>query len=84
MKSLIISAVAFAAISLSACNGNNNQAKENAGTVDTSWSQLSTANTNSAIKSNNSISGIVSGYLNLKNSVAEDNSSDAASSICHW
>jgi len=71
MKSLIIILVVLAAISLSACNGNNNQSKENANTADTSKK-------NTEVKNNNSIDGIVAGYLNLKNSLAEDNSSNAA------
>jgi len=78
MKSLIISAVTFAAISLSACNGNNNQSKGNANNPDTSASGQPTANANTGVNSNNSTDAIVSGYLNLKNSLAEDNGSDAA------
>lgn len=80
MKSLIISAVAFAAISLSACNGNNNQSKENANNPDTLESGQPTANTNTGVKSNNPTDAIVAGYLNLKNYLAANNSSDAAKS----
>lgn len=80
MKSLIISAVAFAVVSLSACNGNNNQAKESSNNPDSSASEQHTAKANTGLNSNNSTDAIVAGYLNLKNSLAEDNGSGAAKS----
>jgi peptidoglycan hydrolase CwlO-like protein len=77
MKSLIISAVVIATIILSACNGNNNQSKAN---NSDSASQQPTVNTNTEAKSANSTGAILVGYLNLKNSLAEDDGSGAAKS----
>lgn len=77
MKSLIISAVAIATITLSACNGNNNQSKAD---NSDSTSQQPTVNTNTKVKGNNSTDAIVVGYLNLKNSLADDDGNGAAKS----
>lgn len=75
MKSLIISAVAFATITLSACNGNKNQSKAN---NSDSTNTQPTAATDSGAMNDNPTHAIVASYLDLKNSLAEDNGSDAA------
>jgi hypothetical protein len=74
MKILFIGAVALSAISFSACNGNNDPAKE-----DTSDSaQAPAQSSNAVIKGNSSIDEIVEDYLRLKNALASDKSNDAA------
>jgi hypothetical protein len=64
-------------ILLSACNNNENQPKENTATpVD---STLTGGKTNSsATKTDNAIGDVIGSYLQLKNALASDNSSDAA------
>jgi hypothetical protein len=77
MKSLIISVVAIATITLSACSGNN-QSKANVSNADTSTLQQTTGNTNAEAKNINSTDVIVAGYIDLKNSLAEDDGNGAA------
>mgnify|MGYP001069487405 CR=1 FL=1 len=75
MKTLIM--IAVAAISLSACNNNDNQSKETTATSgDTTKTgmQSPTAETTS----NNPVNDMVAPYLQLKNALANDNSKDAA------
>mgnify|MGYP002379510903 CR=1 FL=1 len=64
--------IAVAAISLSACNSNN-QSKE---TTTTDTTQQVQANTD--LKSNSPAHDVVTSYLQLKNALANDNSKDAA------
>ena len=68
--------IAVAAISLSACNSNDNQSKETtATTTDTAPTEVQ-ANTD--VNSNKPVNDVVASYLQLKNALANDNSKDAA------
>ena len=73
MKTLIM--IAVAAISLSACNRNNQSKETTATTTDTTQTEVQ-ANTD--LNSNNPVNNVVSSYLQLKNALANDNSKDAA------
>ncbi len=66
--------IAVAAISLAACNSNNNQSKETKATTTDSTQMEAQADLNS----NNPVNDVVSSYLQLKNALANDNSKDAA------
>jgi len=73
MKILFMAAIAV--IGLSACNTNGNQSKDNTAEArDTALTQSG----NSAIKSESSISEVVTAYLQLKNALVNDNSKEAA------
>lgn len=69
MKTLIM--IAVVAISLSACNSNN-QSKETTATTQTE------VQANTDLKSNNPANDVVTSYLQLKNALANDNSKEAA------
>lgn len=74
MKTIFM--IAVAAISLSACNSNDNQSKETtATTTDTAPTEVQ-ANTD--VNSNKPVNDVVASYLQLKNALANDNSKDAA------
>ena len=73
MKTLIM--IAVAAISLFACNSNNQSKETTATTTDTTQTQVQ-ANTD--LNSNNPVNNVVTSYLQLKNALANDNSKDAA------
>lgn len=68
--------IAFAAISLSACNSNDNQSKQTTATTTDTPQMEEQKNTDT--KSNNSVNDVVASYLQLKNALANDNSKDAA------
>lgn len=74
MKTLIM--IAVAAISLSACNSNDNQTKETTATTSDTIQTEMQANTD--LNSNNPVNDVVTSYLQLKNALANDNSKDAA------
>ena len=75
MKTLIM--IAVAAISLSACNNNDNQPNETTATSgDTAKTGMQSATT--VTNSNMAINNMVKAYLELKNALANDNSKDAA------
>lgn len=74
MKTLIMMAVA--AISLSACNSNDNQTKET--TATTSDTTQTEVQANTDVNSNTPVNDVVTSYLQLKNALANDNSKDAA------
>jgi len=73
MKTAFITIVA--AISLVACNSNDNQTKETtAATTDTAQTE---EQANTDLNSNNPVNNVVASYLQLKNALAKDNSKDA-------
>jgi hypothetical protein len=76
MKNLFFS-IAIAATAFTACNNSNNKTSDASKTnADTEQTSVPTANAETA--GTGSIKGIVSGYLQLKNALAEDNGNDAA------
>ena len=74
MKTLIM--IAVAAISLSACNSNDNQLNETTATTTDTTQMKVPANTD--LNNNNPVNDVVSAYLELKNALTNDNSKDAA------
>lgn len=77
MKTLFIARVAIAAITFSACNGNDNSAKENRATGDTAAMQATATGTE--MKSTGTlISEMTAAYLQIKNGLVDDNGNDAA------
>ena len=75
MKNIIIG-IAIFATSLAACNSSSNKSNESQSKSDTT--QAKTEIKNDDTKGTASINNIVSGYLQLKNALANDNGSDAA------
>ncbi len=67
--------IAVAAITLSACNSNNQSKETAATTIDTAPTE---AQPNTNLKNNNPVNDVVASYLQLKNALANDNSKDAA------
>ncbi|MEO5561818.1 MAG: DUF3347 domain-containing protein [Chitinophagaceae bacterium] len=74
MKALLI--MFIAAISFSACNSDNNKSAESNAGKDTTTTQPSPGNTE--LKNTGSVNDIVTGYLNLKNALTNDNNKNAA------
>jgi len=73
----IISILFLAASLFTACNDNNKTAKENSANTDTI--AASTTSTNSNTQNNSgAIDNVVTGYLNLKDALANDNGNEAA------
>ena len=74
-----ISAIVIAAILFAACNNNNSSVKENKNTEgdSTSQSKMRTDNATEQ-KTKGSIDDILSGYLQLKNALTNDNGNEAA------
>lgn len=76
MKTLFITTAAIAAITFSACNGNNTSSKESSATGDTIAAQ--TPATVTEVKSNTPLGNLTAAYLQIKNGLANDNGNDAA------
>ncbi|WP_394772402.1 DUF3347 domain-containing protein [Mucilaginibacter sp.] len=77
MKNLIIASVlTIAAFSFAACNNTNKSASAGSGTD--SAKTTDAAQAGSPAKPTEAVKGLVSSYLQLKNSLAKDNSNDAA------
>lgn len=77
MKTLFIAAVAVTSISFSACNGNNNSAKENNTTGDTAAMQ--TPESGTEMKGTGTpIKELTAAYIQIKNGLTSDNGNDAA------
>jgi hypothetical protein len=72
---IIVSALTFAAFSFAACNNTNKSTSANSGT-DTA--KKATTQPETGAKTNESVKGLIAGYLQLKNALAKDNSNDAA------
>ncbi len=85
MEKYFILPIAFAAITFTACNSSNNKSNESSDMSNDS-AQTQTPADNTAImpssgndtKADGSIKEIVSGYLNVKNALANDNAKEAA------
>lgn len=73
MKTAFITIVA--AISLAACNSNNQSKETTATTTDTTQAEVQ-ANTD--VNSNTPVNDVITSYLQLKNALANDNSKEAA------
>ena len=78
MKVLFSILVLAASIVYSACGNNNNNSKETNVNNDTASQAANTVNSNEA-KSTGTVSDVVTGYLNLKNALTNDNGKEAAS-----
>ena len=72
----IIEVIAASAISFASCNSANNKTDDNKVSTDTTKTQKQANNTER--KNTAPIRGILSGYLQLKNALANDNGNDAA------
>ncbi len=68
--------IAIAAISFTACNSSTNKSNESSNT--SSDTTQATSQTNTEAKTATPINEIVSGYLHIKNALANDNGNDAA------
>ncbi|TKK66288.1 DUF3347 domain-containing protein [Ilyomonas limi] len=86
MKNLFIVSTAIAVIAFAACNSGNNPSTDNSNsTADTSQSTMPAASNETSGQASNtqtnnaaSIKEIVTGYLQLKNALANDDSKEAA------
>lgn len=81
MKTLLVTTVAIAAITFSACNGNSTSSKENSTTGDsvaTNSEATTTGSTTTETKSGSPLKDLTSAYLQIKNGLASDNGNDAA------
>ena len=77
MKTILVISAAILALSFTACNSTGSKQTNN-----TDSAQMQATTTTASINANNMkpADGILAGYLNLKNSLAADNGSDAAKS----
>jgi len=78
MKVLFSIVLLAASILYSACGNNNDNSKETSVNNDTASQAGDTANSNE-VKSTGTINDVVTGYLNLKNALTNDNGKGAAS-----
>ncbi len=86
MKKYFILPIAIAVIALNGCNSSNNKSNESGDIInDTAPTQMTNDNetktsslSDSATNDAASIKGIVSGYLNVKNALVNDNGKEAA------
>jgi hypothetical protein len=86
MKKYFILPIAIAVIALNGCNSSNNKSNESGDIInDTGPTQMTNDNetktsslSDSATNDAASIKGIVSGYLNVKNALVNDNGKEAA------
>lgn len=78
MKKFFIAAIAVAAIVFTACNSNNNSNTKEA-SEDTTASMSNNKEAAMAPGDNAPMKDIVTGYLQIKNALANDNGNDAAS-----
>jgi hypothetical protein len=75
----IFSGIVTAAVFFTACNSGNNVSNEN-GNKNTDTAGPAILADNQAAKNTASVNGIVAGYLQVKNALANDNGKDAANS----
>ena len=75
MKTIIAISASIFALAFTACNSNSSKQTNNA---DSTQTQAVTANVTAATNNTKPADGILTGYLNLKNSLVADNGSDAA------
>ena len=75
MKTIMAISASVLAVAFTACNSNSSKQTNNA---DSSQAQAVVANTTGATNNTKPADGILTGYLNLKNSLVTDNGSDAA------
>ena len=78
MKTLFLSVVMSVSIGFMACSNNETSKETTTGNNDSTSQPVSTNNTAEQVKSG-TINDVVSGYLNLKNALTNDNANEAAS-----
>jgi hypothetical protein len=75
MKTILAISALILVITFTACNSNSSKPTNNANSTQT---QVDAATPDEATNNTNPAEGILTGYLNLKNSLAADNGNDAA------
>ncbi|MDQ6812590.1 MAG: DUF3347 domain-containing protein [Bacteroidota bacterium] len=76
MKTLLVTSVALAAITFSACGGSSTSSNENSTKADTSISKQATSPAETT--NNNPVNDVTAAYLQIKNGLANDNGNEAA------